>query len=125
MNTRWTVVEAERQTGEWLLDGGYAGEVVTTSVSTPNRFSFAAERGMARSIIGRVSYTVDPRRTVAVEAAVRRNGDGLYVKGEYSQAWGQHWRVTATGVGIAGNDSDFLGQYHQNSHVSAALRFSF
>ena len=50
------VVEAERQTGEWLLDGGYAGEVVTTSVSTLNRFSFAAERGMARSFIGRVSH---------------------------------------------------------------------
>ena len=62
---------------------------------------------------------------MAVEAAVRRNGDGFYVKGEYSQAWGQHWRVTATGVGIAGKDSDFLGQYHQNSHVSVALRFSF
>jgi hypothetical protein len=119
------VIEAERQTGEWLLDGGYAGEVVTTSVTAVNRFSFAAERGMARSIIGRASYTVDPRRTVAVEAAVRRNGDGFYVKGEYSQVWGQHWRVTATGVGINGVDSDFLGQYRRNSHVSIALRFSF
>jgi hypothetical protein len=116
------VVEAERQAGEWLFDGGYAGEIVTSS---RQEFHFAAERGVARSIIGRASYTVDPRRTVAIEAAARQNGRGLYTKGEFSEAFGQHWRLTLAGVGIAGKDDDFLGQYHRNSHVSATLRFSF
>lgn len=116
------VVEMERQTGEWLLDGGYAGDVVT---KTGASFPFAPDRGVAKSIIGRASYTVDPRRTVAIEGAVRQNGDGFYVKGEFSEAWGQHWRMTATGVGISGDEGDFLGQYHRNSHASVALRFSF
>ncbi len=116
------VIEFERQTGEWLLNGGYAGDAVTSSGIG---FPFAPDRGVARSIIGRASYTVDPRRTVAVEGAVRQNADGFYVKGEYSQAWGQHWRMTATGVGLAGDASDFLGQYRRNSHGSIALRFSF
>jgi hypothetical protein len=116
------VVEAERQIGEWLLDGGYAGEAVTKSTGA---FSFAPDRGTARSIIGRVSYTVDPRRTIAVEAAARQNGKGFYVKGEFSDALAQHWRLTLTGIGIAGDANDFLGQFSHNSHVSAGLRFSF
>jgi hypothetical protein len=116
------VVEAERQSGEWVLDGGYAGEIVT---SRRQAFSFSPERGLARSIIGRASYTVDPRRTVAIEAAVRQNGNGVLTKGEYSQAFGQHWRLTWTGVAIAGHDDDFLGQYHRNSHVAVTVRLSF
>jgi hypothetical protein len=116
------VVEVERQTGEWVLDGGYAGEVVTNS--QPG-FPFAPDRGIARSILGRASYTVDPRRTIAIEGAVRQSGDGFYVKGEYSEAFGQHWRLTLTGVGINGEDNDFLGQFHHNSYASAGLRFSF
>lgn len=116
------VVEVERQVGEWLLDGGYAGEVVTKFTGA---FPFSPERGMARSIIGRVSYTVDPRRTVAVEGAVRQNGKGFYVKGEFSDALAQHVRLTLTGVGIAGDNDDFLGQFSLNSHVSAGLRVSF
>jgi hypothetical protein len=116
------VVEVERQTGEWVLVGGYAGEVVTTS---HEGFPFAPDRGIARSILGRASFTVDPRRTVAIEGAVRQGGEGFYVKGEYSEAFGQHWRLTLTGVGIAGDESDFLGEFHRNSHGSIALRFSF
>jgi hypothetical protein len=116
------VVEVERQTGEWLLDAGYAGEVVTSSSAA---VPFAPDRGTARSFIGRASYTVDPRRTVAIEAAVRESGEGVYVKGEYSEAWGQHWRLTMTGVGIGGHQDDFLGQYNRNSHGSIGLRFSF
>jgi len=116
------VIELERQTGEWVLVGGYAGEAVTTS---RNAFRFAPDRGIARSFLGRASYTVDPRRTVAIEGAVRQSGDGVYVKGEYSQSFGQHWRLTFTGVGITGKAGDFLGQYNRNSHGSAALRFSF
>lgn len=116
------VIELERQTGEWVLDGGYAGEVVTEAHPT---LSFAPDRGIAKSFLGRAAYTVDPRRTVVIEGAVRQSGDGFYVKGEFSEAFGQHWRLTLTGVGIAGQDDDFLGQYHHNSHGSVGLRFSF
>jgi hypothetical protein len=116
------VVEIERQIREWVLVVGYAGEVVTKS---SDAFPFAPDRGIARSILGRASYTVDPRRTVAVEGAARQNGDGVYVKGEFSQSFGQHLRLTLTGVGIDGNPDDFLGQYRRNSHGSLALRFSF
>ena len=35
------------------------------------------------------------------------------------------WRMTFTGVLLAGDPSDFLGQFNRNSHVSAGLRFSF
>jgi len=116
------VFEVERQTGEWVLVGGYAGEIVT---STRPTFPFAADRGIAKSFLGRASYTVDPRRTVAIEGAARQNGDGFYVKGEFSEAFGQHWRLTVTGVGITGDENDFLGEFHRNSHGSFALRFSF
>ena len=72
-------MEFERQTGEWLLTGGYAGEIDAASGPA---LAFDPERGVARTIIGRASYTVDPRRTVTFEGAARRNGDGAYVKGE-------------------------------------------
>jgi hypothetical protein len=116
------VIQLERQTGEWVIVAGYAGEIVTAPRAV---LSFAPDRGMTRSIVARASYTIDPVRGVAFESAVRQNGDGLYAKAEYSQTAGQHWRVTATGVGIAGHSDDFLGQYHRNSHVALALRYSF
>jgi len=116
------VIEIERQIGEWLIDVGYAGEAVTKSTGT---FPFAPDRGMAKSIIGRVSYTVDPRKTVAVEGAAHQNGKGFYVKGEFSDAIAAHWRVTVNGVGISGDSEDFLGQFSHNSHLAAGLRFSF
>jgi hypothetical protein len=117
------VVELERQAGEWLLTGGYAGEIV--SESSGELLAFDPERGLARSFVGRAAYTVDPRRTVAVEGALRRNGDGVYVKGDYSHAVGQYVRITLTGVLITGEDDDFLGQFHRNSHVTTGLRVSF
>jgi hypothetical protein len=116
------VIEAERQIGEWLLDAGYAGEVVTAS---RDRSPFAAERGVAHSIIGRASYTIDPRRSFEIEGAARRNGRGLYAKGEFSQTFGRHWRLTLAAAGLGGKDDDFLGQYRRNSHVSATLRLSY
>lgn len=116
------VVEAERQVGEWLLAAGYAGEVVTTEMEG---FSFAAERGIARSIIGRASYTVNPRRSVAIEGAARQDGRGVYTKGEFSEAFGRHWRLTLAATGIWGEADDFLGQYRRNSHASATLRLSY
>jgi hypothetical protein len=116
------VVQLERQTGEWIFVGGYAGEVVTARRAA---LTFAPDRGMTRSIVGRASYTVDPNRSVAFEGAVRQNGDGEYAKLEYSQAQGQHWRTTLTGVAITGHADDFLGQYHRNSHVKVSVRYSF
>lgn len=116
------VLQFERQTGEWLFVAGYAGEVVTERNAA---LTFAPDRGLTRSVVGRASYTIDANRSATVEGALRQNGHGGYVKAEYSQARGQHWRVTATGSVIAGRVDDFLGQYRRNSHLSAALRYSF
>ena len=116
------VVQLERQTGEWVIVGGYAGEVVTLRRST---LDFAPDRGMTKSILGRASYTIDTSRSLAFEAAVRQTGDGVYAKAEYSQARGQHWRATLSGVVLGGDSDDFLGQYQRNSHVEASLRYSF
>ena len=116
------VVEIERQIGEWLIDVGYAGEHVRQS-RVP--LVFAPDRNMAESVIGRAAYTLDPTRTVILEGAVRQSGDGFYGKVEYSQAMSARWRLTLTGVGIGGEEEDFLGQYRRNSHAAIALRFSF
>ena len=116
------VLQIERQTGEWVIVAGYAGEAITAHRSA---LSFAPDRGMTRSIVARASYTIDPVRSLAFETAVRQNGDGLYGKIEYSQTSGRHWRATVTGVGIGGHSDDFLGQYHRNSHAAVALRYSF
>jgi hypothetical protein len=116
------VVQLERQTGEWMFVGGYAGEAVTARRAL---FTFAPDRGLTRSIVGRASYTIDANKSAAVETAVRQDGDGAYLKGEYSQARGQHWRATATGALIRGHQDDFLGQYRLNSHVTISLRYSF
>jgi len=116
------VVQFERQTGEWVIVAGYAGEAVTAHHST---LTFAPDRGMTRSFVGRASYTIDPRRSVAFETAVHQTGEGIYAKAEYSQARGQHWRATVTLVGLAGDPGDFLGQYNRNSHAALALRYSF
>jgi len=56
---------------------------------------------------------------------VRQNGQGLWLKPEYSQAFGQHWRVTAGFAWIHGSDSDFLGQFHRNSYGILTVRYSF
>ena len=116
------VLQLERLMGEWVLAGGYVGEVVTER-NAP--LAFSPDRGLTRSVVGRASYTIDVNRSAAVEGAIRQNGDGGYARVEYSQARGQHWRWTLAGVLLAGRDSDFLGQYRRNSHVSAALRYSF
>ena len=118
------VIQLERQSGEWVFVGGYAGEVVTNARST-TPVTFAPDRGMTESFVGRASYTIDVNRSFAIEAAVRTSGDGAYAKVEYSRAYGQHWRATLAGVGIAGQSGDFIGQYHRNSHATVALRYSF
>ena len=116
------VVQLERQAGEWFLVGGYAGQKVTRAGWGPG---FAPDRGLARALLGRAGYTIDANRSLALETAVRQNGDGLWLKFEYSQALGQHWRVTAAWTLIRGTASDFLGQYRRNSHAALTLRYSF
>jgi hypothetical protein len=116
------VLQLERQAGEWLVIGGYAGEVVTERRALA---TFAPDRGTTRSVLGRASYTIDANRSVAFEAAVRQNLDGVYAKAEYSQARGDHWRATVTGALLQGDPHDFIGQYRRNSHLILAVRYSF
>jgi hypothetical protein len=116
------VIQIERQSGELSLVGGYAGEVVTKRRAT---FSFAPDRGLARAFLMRAAYTIDANRSVALEAAVRQTAKGVWLKTEYSQATGVHWRVTLTATIIGGSAADFFGQYRRNSHGLATLRYSF
>ncbi len=116
------VVQLERTRGEWVFVGGYAGEVVT---QRRNPFAFAPGRGFARSFLGRASYTIDTRRSLAVEAAVRQSGDGTWLKGEYSHQLASRWRTTASFTLIRGKQGDFIGQFRRNSHGLLALRYSF
>ena len=90
------VVELERQTGEWMLSGGYIGESV---VRSGGAFRFAPDEGVARSIIGHAAYTVDPRKSLTIEGAVRQTGDGAYIKAQFSDAFASHWRVTFATTG--------------------------
>jgi hypothetical protein len=116
------VLQLERQQGEWVFMAGYAGEAMTKERSL---LEFAPDRGLSRSIVARVSHTIDANRSIEIEAAVRQNGDGLYAKAEYSQTRGQHWRATAAAIVLAGAEEDFMGQYDRNSHLRLTLRYSF
>ncbi|MGH9672705.1 MAG: hypothetical protein ACRD44_05940 [Bryobacteraceae bacterium] len=116
------VIQLERTHGEWVFIGGYAGEAVT---ERRNPFGFAPDRGFARAFLGRAGYTIDARRSVAFEAALRQNGDGVWVKSEYSHLLGRSFRATAGFTLIRGSPADFLGQYRRNSHLLLALRYSF
>jgi hypothetical protein len=116
------VIQVERQAGEWFFVGGYAGEALTTRRSP---LDFAPDRGLTRAFLARAGYTINTNRSIAFETAARQNGKGVWAKIEYSQAFGQHWRATAGFALIRGSDSDFLGQYHRNSHALLALRYSF
>src|SRR5262249_50711120 len=118
------VLQLERQTSEWQIVAGYTGEVVTARRALVVT-GFAPDQGLARSFVGRASYTIDSNRSVSFESAVHQNGRGVYAKADYSQARGQHWRATATGVFLGGDQNDFLGQYHRNSYLALGLRFSF
>ena len=85
----------------------------------------APDRGLTKTFLGRAGYTIDTNRSLAFESAVRENGDGLWLKGEYSQAVGQHWRATLNLTLVRGDVGDFLGQYRRNSHALLILRYSF
>lgn len=116
------VIQLEKQAGEWFLVGGYAGEKVTRARMPVD---FAPDRGLSRAFLGRAGYTIDVNRSIAFEAAVRQNGKGIWLKSEYSQAFGQHWRATFAFTVIRGAAEDFLGQYRRNSHGILTLRYSF
>ena len=116
------VVQVERQIGELSLVGGYAGEIVVTESAA---FDYAPDRGLTRAFLGRAGYTVNANSDVSFEAAVRQNLDGVWIKGQYSKALDSHWRVTAAGVIIGGEEEDFIGQYRRNSHLLSTLRYSF
>jgi len=117
------VIQLERQRGEWFFVAGYGGEAVTRPGLQSAEFN--PVRGMTRTFLAHAGYTIDPNRSLDFEAAIRENFDGLWVNGEYSQAVGQHWRVTAGFTLIRGDSSDFLGQYNRNSHATIAVRYSF
>ena len=116
------VLQLERQAGEWSFIGGYAGQVITEHGTA---ISYSPVRGATQAFVARAGYTLDTNRSVALETIIRQNGDGIFIKPEYSQAIGQHWRVTVGFALIRGSDDDFLGQYYRNSHVVLRFRYSF
>jgi hypothetical protein len=116
------VVQAERPVREWMFVGGYAGQISRGAAAAPQ---FEPDRGLTRAFLGRATYTIDTGRSLLFEAALRRNGEGVWLKSEYSQTFGQHWRATAGFTLIRGARNDFLGQYRDNSHAVLVLRYSF
>lgn len=116
------VLQLERQIGELSIVGGYAGEWVAKKRSD---LQFAPDRGLAKAFLGRATYTLDPRRSLAIEYAVRENGDGYWIRSEFSRSIGKNWRAIGGYTAIGGNRTDFLGQYRRNSHVHFVLRCSF
>jgi len=116
------VLQLERQAGEWSFIGGYAGQFIT---SHGESLQYSPSRGSTRAFVAHAGYTIDTNRSVSLETVVRQNGHGMYWKPEYTQAFGQHWRATAGFVLIRGRESDFLGQYHRNSHAIVSFRYSF
>jgi len=115
------VIQLERQVKEWSFVGGYAGSVVTQDAASP--LQFAPDRGFAKSFVGRAELTIDANRSLAIETAVRSGGS--FVRFEYSQLFGQHWRATGGIAWVRGDMDDFLGQYRRNSYGSLAIRYSF
>jgi hypothetical protein len=116
------VIQLERQAGEWFFVGGYAGEVVTAKRTTDR---VSPDRGMAKAFLGRAGYTIDTNRSLAFDGAIRQNGKGSWTRIEFSQASGQHVRVTARVSWIRGRDDDFIGQFRRNSHATVTVRYSY
>src|SRR5262245_59693660 len=65
------VIQLKRQSEEWFLIRGYAGEAVTHRGSSTA--DFAPDRNLTKTILGRANYTTDTNRSVAFEATVRQN----------------------------------------------------
>jgi hypothetical protein len=116
------VAQVERQQAQWLFIGGWVGEWVTAERGV---LSFAPTRGLAETVLARVSKTLDGNRSFFVESILRVNADGFYARGEYSHGVGAHWRVTLQALFIRGVVTDFLGQYRLNSLTDGRARYSF
>jgi hypothetical protein len=116
------VIQVERQAGEWFFVVGYAGECVVTD---RRDVSFAPDRGLAQTVLGRAGYTIDTNRSLAFEGALRQDLDGHWLRAEYSHASGQHLRVILQGSWIAGDPDTFFGRYDRNSNVAVTIRYSF
>lgn len=116
------LVELERQIRETHITLGYAGEVVTAH---GNALQYLGERGFARGVISHVLYTIDPSRSLRLDAFIREDGASSIVNPAYSQSFGNHWRATVGFAWLRGEVHDFLGQYHRNSFVKTELRYSF
>jgi hypothetical protein len=119
------VIQLERQSGEWLLVGGYAGEFVTVRRTLADAPLGSFERGMTKSFLARGLCTIDVNRSLTFEGGVRQDGRGYYGKAAYSQLLARHWRATARVDVLGGSTGDFLGQYRRNSSVRLAIRYSY
>jgi hypothetical protein len=119
------VVQLERQSGEWLLVAGYAGEFVTERRTVADAPLGSFERGMTKSFLGRGLCTIDVNRSLTFEGGVRQDGRGYYGKAAYSQLLARRWRATARVDVLGGASGDFLGQYRRNSSIRFAIRYSY
>jgi hypothetical protein len=116
------LVQLERQIHELGVALAYAGDLVTSAGNTAQS---SLERGFARSIIGHANYVIDPNRSLLLDLVVRQNGRGSVVRPKYTEAYGQHWRITVGYAWVRGSNDDFLGRYHLNSYAIAEARYSF
>jgi hypothetical protein len=116
------VVQLERQSGEWLFLGGYAGEYEKEETTLVR---FAPDRGLARAFIGRASVTLDANRSLTFDGVLRQNAEGVYGRVEYSHGLGGHWRAIGNVSVFGGSEDDFLGRYQRNSFARLTLRYSF
>ena len=104
------------------MAGGYAGEVRHEPASSADGLPRPRhDQGAHRTRV--VHDRSEPERGRRERRA--QNRDGMYVKAEYSQARGDHWRTTIAMAYLGGQADDFLGQYRRNSHVVLSLRYSF
>mgnify|MGYP000271245480 CR=1 FL=1 len=117
------VIQLERTVGEWVFAGGWAGEAVTRAGGPGAQQQFAPDRGFAKSFVGHAGYTLGPTRNLNLDAVVRERASWL--RGEFSQAFGKRWRVTAGLAWLRGDPGDFIGQYRRNSNATLAIRYSF
>lgn len=116
------VAQLERNLGEWTIVGGYSGEHVTHKKT---QFDFAPDRGLANAVLVHIALKIDSDRTIGGQAAIRQNGDGAWIQGEYTQMLSNHWQFRIVGTLIRGSTSDFLGQYRRNSNLMIAIRYLF
>jgi predicted ABC-type transport system involved in lysophospholipase L1 biosynthesis ATPase subunit len=110
------------QAGELVAIIGPSGSGAGTDRDV---LSYAPDRGLARSLVGRASYTIGPTRSLAIESVANWRGDGVYAKADYAHLIGEHWRMTLRLIVIRGEPQHYIGQYRLNSFAGAVARFSY